>query len=66
MGMANGNQQDKGNNQQSSMASNGGAPTGADAEDITGDGGGNIGIGGVPTPGEDSFSAGVDEDEGAD
>ena len=66
MGMANGNQQDKGNNQQSSMASDGGAPTGADAEDITGVGGGNIGIGGVPTPGEDSFSAGVDEDEGAD
>ena len=65
MGMANGNQQDKNNNQQSSMADDGGAPTGADAEDITGVGGGNIGVGGVPTPGEDSFSAGTDEDEGA-
>ena len=66
MGMANGNQQNQSNNQQPSMADDGGAPTGADAEDITGVGGGNIGIGGVPTPGEDSFSAGVDEDEGAD
>ena len=65
MGMANGNQQDKNNNQQSSMADDGGAPTGADADDITGVGGGNIGVGGVPTPGEDSFSAGTDEDEGA-
>ena len=65
MGMANGNQQDKNNNKQSSMADDGGAPTGADAEDITGVGGGNIGVGGVPTPGEDSFSAGTDEDEGA-
>ena len=65
MGMANGNQQDKNNNQQPSMADDGGAPTGADAEDITGVGGGNIGVGGVPTPGEDSFSAGTDEDEGA-
>jgi len=65
MGMANGNQQDKNNNQQSSMANDGGAPTGADADDITGVGGGNIGVGGVPTPGEDSFSAGTDEDEGA-
>ena len=66
MGMANGNQQNQSNNQQPSMADDGGAPTGADADDITGVGGGNIGVGGVPTPGEDSFSAGVDEDEGAD
>ena len=65
MGMANGNQQNQNNNQQSSMADDGGAPTGADADDITGVGGGNIGVGGVPTPGEDSFSAGTDEDEGA-
>jgi hypothetical protein len=65
MGMANGNTENKGNNQQSSMADDGGAPTGADANDLTGVGGGNIGVGGVPTPGEDSFSAGVDEDEGA-
>jgi hypothetical protein len=65
MGMANGNQQNQNNNQQSAMASDGGAPTGADAEDPTGVGGGNIGVGGVPQPGEDSFSAGTDEDEGA-
>jgi hypothetical protein len=65
MGMANGNQQNQNNNQQSTMASDGGAPTGADAEDLTGVGGGNIGVGGVPQPGEDSFSAGTDEDEGA-
>ena len=65
MGMANGNQQNQSNNQQSSMADDGGAPTGADADDPTGVGGGNIGVGGVPTPGEDSFSAGTDEDEGA-
>ena len=65
MGMANGNQQNQNNNQQSAMASDGGAPTGADAEDLTGVGGGNIGVGGVPQPGEDSFSAGTDEDEGA-
>jgi hypothetical protein len=65
MGMANGNQQNQNDNKQSAMANDGGAPTGADADDITGVGGGNIGVGGVPTPGEDSFSAGTDEDEGA-
>jgi hypothetical protein len=65
MGMANGNQQNQNDNKQSAMANDGGAPTGADADDLTGVGGGNIGVGGVPTPGEDSFSAGTDEDEGA-
>jgi hypothetical protein len=42
--------------QQPSMASFGGAPTGADSEDPTGVGGGNIGTGNVPQPGEASFS----------
>jgi len=61
MGMANGNQQTEGNNQQSSMASSGGAPTGANPDDITGVGGGNIGTGGVPQTGESGFAAGTDE-----
>ena len=34
----------------------GGAPAGADSEDPTGVGGGNIGTGNVPQPGEASFS----------
>ena len=46
------NQQNQNNNQQSSMADDGGAPTGADAEDITGVGGGNIGVGTPQTPGQ--------------
>ena len=49
------------NNQQSSMASSGGAPTGANPDDITGVGGGNIGTGGVPQTGESGFAAGTDE-----
>ena len=64
MGMANGNKQTESNNQQSAMASSGGTPAGANANDITGAGGGNIGAGGVPTPGESGFAAGTPEDEG--
>jgi hypothetical protein len=64
MGMANGNKQTESNNQQSTMASSGGTPAGANANDITGAGGGNIGAGGVPTPGESGFAAGTPEDEG--
>jgi hypothetical protein len=64
MGMANGNKQTESNNQQSAMASSGGTPAGANANDITGTGGGNIGAGGVPTPGESGFAAGTPEDEG--
>ena len=64
MGMANGNQQNQGNNQQSPMASGGGAPAGANPEDLTGVGGGNIGVGGVPQPGESSFPQGTPKPTG--
>jgi len=64
MGMANGNKQDQGDSQQSAMASDGGTPTGANPNDITGVGGGNIGVGGVPTPGEGGFASGNNENEG--
>ena len=57
MGMANGNQGTQGTGQQSGMAEGGGAPAGANPQDITGVGGGNIGVGGVPQPGEAGFSA---------
>ena len=62
--MANGNQQNQGNNQQSPMASGGGAPAGANPEDLTGVGGGNIGVGGVPQPGESSFPQGTPKPTG--
>jgi len=65
MGMANGNTETEGNNQQSTMASGGGTPAGANPNDITGVGGGNIGVGGVPQAGESGFSAGTPKDEGA-
>ena len=55
--MANGNQGTQGTGQQSGMAEGGGAPAGANPQDITGVGGGNIGVGGVPQPGEAGFSA---------
>ena len=44
------------NEQQPSMEGFGGAPAGADSEDPTGVGGGNIGTGNVPQPGEAGFS----------
>ena len=57
MGMANGNQQNTGNSgQQSPMANMGGVPAGASPTDNTGAGGGNIGTGNVPLPGEAGFS----------
>ena len=56
MGMANGNQQNQGTGEQSPVATNGAAPAGANPQDITGVGGGNIGVGGVPQPGETGFS----------
>ncbi len=61
MGMANGNQQTENNNQQSSMASDGGTPAGANPDDPTGVGGGNIGTGSIPQAGESGFSAGNTE-----
>ena len=56
MGMANGTTGNQGNNQQSSMEEGGAAPAGANPQDITGVGGGNIGVGGVPQPGETGFT----------
>jgi len=61
MGMANGNQQTENNNQQPSMASDGGTPAGANPDDPTGVGGGNIGTGSIPQAGESGFSAGNTE-----
>jgi len=64
MGMANGNTKTEGNNQQSSMDSDGGTPAGANPNDPTGVGGGNIGTGSIPQAGESGFSAGNTETEG--
>jgi len=56
--MANGNQQNTSNSgQQSPMANMGGVPPGASPTDPTGAGGGNIGTGNAPMPGEASFSS---------
>ena len=58
MGMANGNQQNTSNSgQQSPMANMGGVPAGASPTDPTGAGGGNIGTGNAPMPGEAGFSS---------
>lgn len=59
MGMANGNQQNQGPGGQPPVATNGAAPAGANPQDITGVGGGNIGVGGVPQPGESGFPQGT-------
>jgi len=57
MGMTNGNQQATGPGEQSpGMGSTGGIPPGANPTDATGAGGGNIGAGSVPQPGEDQFA----------
>ena len=64
IGMANGNTKTEGNNQQSSMANDGATPTGANPNDPTGVGGGNIGTGSIPQAGESGFSAGNTETEG--
>jgi hypothetical protein len=59
MGMANGNTTTEGTGQQSNVAQTGGAPAGANPNDPTGVGGGNIGVGGVPQAGETGFSSGA-------
>ena len=64
MGMANGNQQNQGTGEQPAMAPDGKAPTGANPNDLTGVGGGNIGVGGVPQPGESSFPQGTPKPTG--
>jgi hypothetical protein len=58
MGMVNGNQTTTGNSgQQSPMGNMGGVPPGASPTDPTGNGGGNIGTGNVPMPGEAGFAS---------
>tara|TARA_R110002167_G_C12228428_1_gene609528 strand:- start:172 stop:558 length:387 start_codon:yes stop_codon:yes gene_type:complete len=57
MGMTNGNKQNESAGEQpSGMGSAGGVPPGANPTDTTGAGGGNIGVGGVPQPGETNFA----------
>ncbi len=57
MGMTNGNQQTQNpSEQQGNMGSAQGVPPGANPTDPTGVGGGNIGAGAVPQPGETEFS----------
>jgi|5_EtaG_2_1085323.scaffolds.fasta_scaffold05061_2 hypothetical protein len=57
MGMTNGNQQTTGSDQQqTNMGDTQGVPPGANPADATGAGGGNIGTGNVPQPGETDFS----------
>ena len=56
MGMANGNQGNQGGSEQPDMAQGGKAPPGANPQDATGVGGGNIGVGGVPQTGETGFT----------
>jgi hypothetical protein len=58
MGMANGNQNNTtATGGQGEMGQTGPIPTGASPTDPTGVGGGNIGTGNVPMPGEAGFSA---------
>jgi len=58
MGMTNGNQQTQGpGGQPPGMETAGGVPPGANPADATGAGGGNIGAGSVPQPGEDQFAS---------
>ena len=56
MGMANGNQQNEGDGQQPNVAQSGDVPPGANPNDPTSVGGGNIGVGGVPQTGETGFT----------
>ena len=58
MGMTNGNQQTQGpSGGQTNMGNTQGVPSETNPADATGAGGGNIGAGAVPQPGEDQFSA---------
>jgi hypothetical protein len=57
MGMTNGNKENESpDQQQAGMGPAGGVPPGANPADATGAGGGNIGVGAVPRPGETDFS----------
>ena len=58
MGMANGNQANTtATGEQSPMATTGEVPAGAAVTDPTGNGGGNIGVGNIPMPGEAGFAS---------
>jgi len=57
MGMVNGIRENQGNGGQSGMAQSGGVPAGANPNDPTGSGGGNIGTGSVPQAGESGNSS---------
>jgi len=66
MGMANGNQNNTASaGGQGQMGQTGEVPTGASPTDPTGAGGGNIGTGNVPMPGEAGFSSPDLEPEGS-
>jgi hypothetical protein len=66
MGMANGNQNNTASaGGQGQMGQTGEVPTGASPTDPTGAGGGNIGTGNVPMPGEAGFSSPNLEPEGS-
>jgi hypothetical protein len=67
MGMANGNQNNTASARgQSQMGPTGEVPPGASATDVSGAGGGNIGTGSVPMPGEAGFSAANTQPEGSE
>ena len=57
MGMVNGIQKNTSDGGQPPMGQSGGVPPGANPQDPTGSGGGNIGTGSVPQAGESGFSA---------
>ena len=57
MGMVNGIQETASNGGQSAMGESGGVSPGANPNDPTGSGGGNIGTGNIPQAGESGFSA---------
>jgi hypothetical protein len=57
MGMVNGIRENQGDGGQSGMAQSGGVPAGANPNDPTGSGGGNIGTGSIPQTGESGNSS---------
>jgi hypothetical protein len=66
MGMVNGNQTNRASaGGQNQMATPGGVPVGASPTDTSGVGGGNIGTGNVPMPGETGFSAAATQPTGS-
>jgi len=67
MGMVNGTQNNTASTRgQNQMESTGQVPVGASATDVSGAGGGNIGTGNIPMPGETGFSASAQEPTGSE